>query len=113
MNDSPIVEDFAVRLTDDHRIEYVSVASGRLAWFPEWEHADRDLRHFIASDVPLGSVDEPYVDAGEDGWRITIFEQGGFVHIEEEGGASFRVPRDRYLQSWAVLIDLFNPTEPV
>ncbi len=112
MDDYPTVDDFSVRLTDDRRLEYASATHGRLAWFPEWEHADRDLRHFIAADVPLGTFDEPYLDVGEDGWGITIFEHGGWVHVEE-GDSRFRVRTERYLQAWAALIDLYNPTEPV
>lgn len=111
MDNYPIVEDFAVRITDDHRIEYVSAEHGRMAWFPEWEHADRDLRHFVASDVPMGTLDEPYTDAGED-WSISIYEYNGWVYVDE-GASLFRVPTERYLQAWAALIDMFNPTEPV
>ncbi len=112
MNEYPIADDFSVRITDDHRIEYASAAHGRLAWFPEWEHADRDLRHFVAADVPLGTFDEPYTDSGDDGWSIVIFEQGGWVYVQE-GERKFRVSTERYMQAWAALIDLFNPTEPV
>lgn len=112
MDEYPIVDDFSVRLTDDHRIEFASAEHGRMAWFPEWEHADRDLRHFIAADVPLGTIDEPFTDAGDDGWSISIFEQAGWVYVEE-GNSLFRVRTERYVQAWAALIDLFNPTEPV
>jgi len=108
------VPDFSVRLIDidDAKfVEFFSASRGRLAWFPAWEHADRDLRHFVAADVPIGTFDEPYTDADED-WSITIFEHGGWVYIEEHE-ARFRVPRDRYLEAWAALIDTFNPIEPV
>ncbi|HEX8169672.1 MAG TPA: hypothetical protein VF824_03930 [Thermoanaerobaculia bacterium] len=105
------IDDFAVRLTDDHRLELVSVSRGRIAWFPAWEHADRDLRHFIAADVPMGSADLPYEDV-DDEWRIRIYEQQGFVYIEEND-ARWRVPTQRYIEAWAALIDAFNPVEPV
>jgi hypothetical protein len=115
----PTVEDFAVRLTDDHRLEMISRSAGRVAWFPAWEHADRDLRHFIAADVPLGAIDEPYEDADE-GWRIRIFEHAGWVYIFEadapdakEFARSFRVRTDVYVKAWAVIIDLFNPITPL
>ncbi len=101
------VSDFSVVLTDDRRIELVSESRGRLAWFPAWEHADRDLRHFVAGDVPFGSIDEPFVDEDE-GWRIQIFEHGGWVYIAE-GTAMYRVPRDDYFRAWAALIVRFNP----
>ena len=97
----------------------VSRKKGRLAYFPAWEHADRDLRHFTAADVPLGTMDIPYDDA-DDNWRIIIFEHKGFVYVLEADDPRaedfkrwFRVARDRYLQSWAMLIDVFNPIKPL
>jgi hypothetical protein len=92
---------------------------GRLASFPAWEHADRDLRHFTPADVPLGSIDEPFEDADE-GWRIVIFEHRSFIYVLEADDPKatdfarwFRVPRDRYLQAWAALIDFYNPIKPL
>ncbi|HSP14531.1 MAG TPA: hypothetical protein VLV78_07260 [Thermoanaerobaculia bacterium] len=117
----PTVGDFAVGLsdTDDRHIEFVSANRGRLASFPAWERADRDLRHFTAADVPLGSMDDPFEDADE-GWRIAIFEHRSFVYVLEAGDPNaddfprcFRVPRDRYLQAWAALIDAWNPIKPL
>ncbi len=120
----PIVSDFAVRLTDGgeeggRHVELVSASQGRLAGFPAWDHADRDLRHFVASDVPLGTFDDPYDDRDE-GWRIVIFEEGGWVYVAEgaDAGAEsfealFRVRRERYFQAWAALIDQYNPITPL
>jgi hypothetical protein len=119
----PFVDDFLVRLVDagegNLQIELASAARGRLAGFPAWDHADRDLRHFIPSDVPLGTIDEPYDDRDE-GWRIVIFEHGGWMYVAEGDGVDaaepsslFRVRRERYLQAWAALIDLFNPITPL
>jgi hypothetical protein len=117
--DIPLVEDFLVELRgmeDAGKIvHFISGSGGELAWFPAWEHADRDLRHFVAGDVPLGTIDIPYDDRDE-GWRIVIFEHGGFVYIFEDdrpGGTRFprryRVPRDRYVMAWAALINDNNP----
>lgn len=117
------IEDFAVRLVDDDdggkHIELASAARGRLAGFPAWDHADRDLRHFAASDVPFGSIDEPYDDR-DDGWRIVIFEEGGWVYVAEgddanatEPSRTFRVQIDRYFLAWAALIDRYNPITPL
>ncbi len=105
------VDDFIVRLNGDRFIEMVSASQGRLAWFPAWEHADRDLRHFIAADVPFGTPDAPYVDEDE-AWGIRIFEENGWVYVNENG-ATFRVPRERYFHAWAALIDQFNPIVPL
>jgi hypothetical protein len=115
----PTVPDFSIELREledsGKIVHYVSASQGELAWFPGWEHADRDLRHFVASDVPLGTIDDPYDDQ-EEGWRIVIFENGGFVYIFEDDRPKgtrfprrFRVPRDRYFWAWAAVINEFNP----
>ena len=91
------------------QLEYRSAARGRLAGFPAWEHVDRDLRHFIADDIPNGTREAPYVDVDE-GWRIEIFEEDGWVYVTENDVA-FRVRAEDYLRSWNGLIDEFNPVE--
>ena len=119
----PIIDDFAVTLAEydegGKHVEFVSASHGLLAHFPAWDHADRDLRHFVPSDVPLGTRDEPYDDRDE-GWRILIFDHAGWVYVAE--GASpnatdfisfFRVNLDRYIAAWAALIDQFNPITPL
>lgn len=116
MNDTfPIVDDFVVTLVDTpdsgKQLEYTSASRGRLAHFPAWEHVDRDLRHFIPTDVPLGTRDVPYDDRDED-WHIVIFEEDGWVYVAEND-AKFRVRSDRYIREWAALIDAFNPIAPM
>jgi hypothetical protein len=117
----PLVPDFRieVRQMEDlgGLVHFVSDAYGEIAWFPAWEHADRDLRHFVASDVPLGTIDDPYDDR-DDGWRIVLFEHGGQVYIFEDDSPNgtrfprrFRVPRDRYFVAWAAIINEFNPVQ--
>lgn len=119
----PVIPDFAVELreTEDtgQHVHFVSASAGDLAGFPYWDNAERDMRHFSAEDVPLGSIDEPVEDADED-WQIVIFEHRGFVYVLEgsEPHATqfdvwFRVARDRYLEAWAAVIDQFNPIEPI
>lgn len=107
------VDDFSVILVDTEesgqQLEYRSAARGRLAGFPAWEHVDRDLRHFIADDIPNGTRDEPYRDVDE-GWDITIFEDDGWVYVRENG-QEFRVNADEYRRVWNALIDEFNPIE--
>jgi hypothetical protein len=107
------IHDFAVELTDRH-IEFTS-GEERLAWFPAWENADRDLPHLNPQDIPLGSIDEPFEDADEE-WHITIYEDEGFVYVFEADHPqatkfprSFRVPRDQYLLAWALLLNDHNP----
>lgn len=124
LEDIPVVPDFNVDLGEPteeggRHIEFVSMSRGPLASFPAWDHADRDLRHFVPSDVPFGSIDEPYEDADED-WRIAIFEHGGFVYVLEgesptdpDFSVAFRVPREQYFAAWAFVIDAFNPITPL
>jgi hypothetical protein len=115
MIDFQTIDDFVVRLVDSgetgKHVELGSVSLGRLAGFPAWDHADRDLRHFIESDIPLGTREQPYEDSDE-GWRIAIFEHGGWVYIaqaEGETASAFRVETERYRAVWRALIDRFNP----
>ena len=118
----PLVSAFDVKLRDagDGNLHAEFVDGGRrLAWFPAWDHVDRDLRHFIPSDVPLGTLDEPYEDADED-WRLMLFEHGGFVYVLEGDSPRiadfprfFKVARDRYLAAWAALVDAYNPITPL
>ncbi len=106
LSNTPAIDDFSIELRD-RRIEFVDGDGQRIAWFPAWECADRDLRHFIAADVPLGSMDSPYEDFDDD-WRITIYEHEGFVYVTENE-TSFRVTRDAYLEAWARVLHEFNP----
>lgn len=113
----PLIEDFAVEL----RLRHVEFTSGgeRIAWFPAWEEAQRDLPHMTPQDIPLGTAEEPYEDA-DDAWRITIFEEGEYVYVfeadhprAEEYPRAFRVQRDDYVMSWVTLLTEYNPIEPL
>jgi hypothetical protein len=119
----PVIFDFAIELRDSaehgQHVFFISISVGELASFPYWDNAERDMLHFVAEDVPLGSLEEPVDDADED-WQIVIFEHRGFVHVMEgnephamDFDVWFRVPTDRYLEAWAAVIDQFNPIEPV
>jgi hypothetical protein len=117
------IDDFSVTLSDSDdggkHIEFASANEGRLAGFPTWDHAERDLKHFTASDVPFGTREEPYVDR-DDGWRIVIFSDGGWVFVGEgtdpnrdQFVSTFRISLDAYFRAWALLIDQFNPITPL
>ena len=118
----PLVSDFDVKLRDagDGNLHAEFAGGGkRLAWFPAWDHVDRDLRHFIPSDVPLGTLDEPFEDADEQ-WRMMLFEHKGFVYVLEGDSPRasdfprfFKVSRERYIAAWAALIDAYNPITPL
>jgi hypothetical protein len=111
------IDDFAVELID-RRIEFTS-GGERIAWFPAWENADRDLPHLTPDDVPLGTLDEPFEDFDE-AWRIVIYEDEGYVYVSEADHPrattfprSFRVPRDQYLTAWVLLLTEHNPVTPL
>jgi hypothetical protein len=119
----PLIRDFTIDLRDSddfgQHVHFLSPTMGELAGFPYWDNVERDMRHFVADDVPLGSIDEPVDDSDVD-WQIVIFEHGGFVYILEgeaphamEFDVWFRVPRDRYITEWARVIDSFNPIDPL
>ena len=123
LDEFPTIGDFAIELRESEEfgqhLHFVSASRGELAGFPYWDNVERDMRHFVAEDVPLGSIDQPVDDADVD-WQIVIFEHLGFVYVLE--GAQphtirfdvwFRVPRDRYIAEWARVIDEFNPIEPL
>ncbi|HEX9406978.1 MAG TPA: hypothetical protein VF975_06650 [Thermoanaerobaculia bacterium] len=123
LNDFPTIADFTIELRDSdefgQHVHFVSPTRGELAGFPYWDNAERDMRHFVAEDVPLGRIDEPVEDADVD-WQIVIFERAGFVYLLEGTEPHttvfdvwFRVPRDRYIAEWARVIDEFNPIEPL
>lgn len=108
------VGDFSIELRD-RKIEFVDGDGKRLAWFPAWENADRDLKHFIAADVPLGSIDQPFEDFDDD-WQIAILEHEGFVYVLEADDPHaesfprrYRISRDAYIRAWATLLHEYNP----
>lgn len=118
LSNVPPVDDFSITLKN-RLVEFVDGNGRRLAWFPAWENADRDLKHFIPSDVPMGTIDNPYEDF-DDEWRIAILEYDGFVYVLEADDPRaesfprrFRVPRDAYIHAWAALIDEYNPILPL
>jgi hypothetical protein len=123
LDEFPVIKDFAIELRESEEfgqhVYYISESRGELAGFPYWDNAERDMRHFVAEDVPLGSIDEPVDDADVD-WQMVVFEHAGFVYILEGAAPHtttfdvwFRVPRDRYIAEWARVIDQFNPIEPL
>lgn len=123
LNDFPMIADFTIEMRESEEfgqhVHFVSPSRGELAGFPYWDNAERDMRHFVAEDVPLGTIDQPVDDADVD-WQIVIFAHGGFVYVLEgaaphttEFDVWFRVPRDRYITEWARVIDAFNPIEPL
>ncbi|MEA2238832.1 MAG: hypothetical protein QOC81_3556 [Thermoanaerobaculia bacterium] len=118
LDGAPLVSDFFLDLYEEGEgglhIAMMSRSSGRLAGFPAWDHADRDLRHFTPDDIPLGTEEEPFEDADEN-WRIVIVARGHYVFVLEGDAPSgpltrsYRIPRDRYLTAWNELMVRFHP----
>ena len=118
LDDAQRITDFYLTLDEAPEgglhIAMMSRTRGRLAGFPAWDHADRDLRHFTHDDIPLGIDDEPFEDADE-AWRIAILPLGKDVFIFEgdaprgEFTRSYRIPRDQYLGAWDDLIREYHP----
>jgi hypothetical protein len=118
LDDVPLIDDLVLTMREEGdgglHIELTSRSQGRLAGFPAWDRADRDLRHFTPDDIPLGSEDEPFAEV-DDAWRIVIFARGNEVFVFE-GDAPlgplprrYRIPRQLYLAAWDALMQRFNP----
>jgi len=120
LDDVPRIPDFYLTLREEPEgglhIEMMSRTRGRLAGFPAWDHADRDLRHFTPDDIPLGTEEEPFEDADE-AWRIVILAQGNEVFILEGDAPSgaltrrYRISREQYLAAWDDLIREYHPAK--
>jgi hypothetical protein len=118
LDDVPRITDFYLTLDEAPEgglhIAMMSRTRGRLAGFPAWDHADRDLRHFTHDDIPLGTDDEPFEDA-DDSWRIAILARGNEVFILEGDAPRgpltrrYRIPRAQYLAAWDDLIREYHP----
>jgi hypothetical protein len=117
VDDATPIADFFLTLREEEEgglhIEMMSRSRGRLAGFPAWDHADRDLRHFTPDDIPLGDL-EPFEDADE-GWRIVIVASARDVFILEGDAPHgelirrYRIPRDQYLTAWNELMVQYHP----
>jgi hypothetical protein len=118
LDDVPRITDFYLTLRDypegGLHIELMSRTRGRIASFPAWDHADRDLRHFTQDDIPLGTEEEPFEDADE-AWRIAILARDNDVFLLEgdtpQGALTrrYRIPRAQYLAAWEELIREYHP----
>jgi hypothetical protein len=118
LDGAPLVPDFFLDLHEEGEgglhIAMMSRSQGRLAGFPAWDHADRDLRHFTPADIPLGTETEPFEDADE-AWRIVIVARDRDVFVLEGDTPRgdlvrrYRIPRDQYVTAWNELMVRFHP----
>lgn len=51
-----------------------------------WNHADEIIKNMNISDIPMGTISNPFEDL-EQGWQMIIFEKRGYVYIltDEKG----------------------------
>jgi hypothetical protein len=122
LDDATLIADFFLTLHEESEgglhIRMMSRTRGRLAGFPAWDHADRDLRHFTPDDIPLGDEGEPFEDADE-GWRIVIVPRGQEVFVLEGDSPNgelprhYRIPRAQYLAAWDELIRRYHRAVPL
>lgn len=111
LEDFPLIEDFEVRLTDHKRfgsqVEFFSQKRGLLAYFPYWDHAERDL---CKDDFVIPCE---YADLDQ-GWELFILAdsnciyilQGDFDHHAEGYDLWFKVKKEHYLAKWEKTIYL-------
>jgi hypothetical protein len=65
------IYDFEILVVDNEyeemgiHIKYYSRKFGILVDFPWWDHADKDIRQYNEENIPLGTLDSPYIDFEE------------------------------------------------
>jgi hypothetical protein len=114
LDDFPIVENFTIELFDDSSagglgIRFLDSMMDEVIAFPWWAPVEEDLRQWSISDVPLGSLGEPFHDV-EQGWQILIWRIDDWVFVmqgDEEGNYRWRIKVEagRYLSEWARVIE--------
>lgn len=109
----PVAEDFAIEVFPDPSVQgyglrFVDSGLDSVVGFPWWTNVERDLRSWSISDVPTGTVENPYTDA-EQSWEILLWRAGEWIFIMEGDGEAefsvwFRVRVDRYCSEWERVI---------
>jgi len=114
----PAVEDFEIEMfgaADEPlgiRMGFVSRALDiRVSW-AYWDHLDRKFARWTLDDIPLGSVDDPFIDIDQC-WGVEVWQADGWVHIAENDGeeiiiARMKVPVERYLDQWRQTLDRYR-----
>ena len=66
-----------------------------------WNHADEIIKNMNISDIPMGTISNPFEDL-EQGWQMIIFEKRGYVYILQTKRGGFPrlgVPMKRQILS--------------
>ncbi len=111
------IEDFEIKMLGDREdrmgryLRFYSNAFGNLTSFPWWDHVDEMIKDWEISDIPLGTISEPF-DDGEQGWRVFIFCENDYVYIlegDEIGCREFkiwyRVSKENYIKEWKKILE--------
>src|SRR2546423_575327 len=78
----PIVDEFSIELfrrEGSLALRYTDGDSRVLVDFPWWDAVDRDLGGWTLSDIPVGSLGDPYLDIDQS-WQILIWESDRYVY---------------------------------
>jgi len=86
----------------------------KIASFPWWDNADKDISILCISDIPLGTLRNPFNDC-EQSWQILIWEKRDYVYIMQgddpccsEFHIWFRVRKENCLAEWEKMINNFH-----
>ncbi|MDQ0112429.1 hypothetical protein [Paenibacillus harenae] len=90
---------------------YYSEKFGILSSFPWWDHVDKMILEDIESAIPMGTINNPFVDV-EQGWSIVIIRKREFVYLMQSNDPAannfnrwYKVLLENYLDQWNRLID--------
>lgn len=109
LEDFPAAENFVIEIFPDPSVpgcglRFADSGLASAIEFPWWTTVEGDLRAWSLSDVPVGSVEDPYADFDQ-GWQVLIWRVDNWVFLMEGDGEDvfrvwFRVPADRYYSEW-------------
>ncbi|MGN4126861.1 hypothetical protein ACMGD3_17910 [Lysinibacillus sphaericus] len=116
----PIVKDLEVLISKKklkRRGKHISLYSAsrneQLTTFHRWDCAEVFLKDWSSSNIPTGTIDEPFSNFAE-GWQMIVFEDKGFIYVLEGERESnimltwYRTPKEVYFNEWSKLIKRYK-----
>ncbi|KAF5051701.1 hypothetical protein DSECCO2_416270 [anaerobic digester metagenome] len=115
----PLIDDFQITLKGSrnwgmHLYYFNNSLNRKIASFPWWDNAEKDISIMCISDIPLGTLRNPFNDC-EQSWQILIWEKRDYVYIMQgddpcctEFPIWFRVRKEKYLAEWEKLLTNFH-----
>lgn len=119
LNAFPLMDDFQITLIESgslgmHLYYFSNSLNRMIASFPWWDKAEKDISIMCISDIPLGTLRNPFDDC-EQSWQILIWEKRDYVYIMQgddpcctEFSIWFRVQKEKYLAEWEKLLTKFH-----